>query len=114
MTYDFQKNVMNRVAEIKQCFVLTIPTTLFSGSNLAGRTQDLQSCFKFLSSINNKRDYQKRSPGKQNLLLLFFLQSTHMNVFFWQQPAWLFLLYSRRTNHLCSADHCSLVPRLPE
>lgn len=40
MTSDFEKNVINPGAEIKQYPVLTIPTS-FSGSGLAGRTQDL-------------------------------------------------------------------------
>lgn len=37
---DIQKNVMNPVAEIKQHSVFTVSTS-FSGSGLAGRTQDL-------------------------------------------------------------------------
>lgn len=41
MTCEIQKNVMNPVAEIKPHSAFTIPTTSFSGSGLAGRTQDL-------------------------------------------------------------------------
>lgn len=41
MTSDMQKNVKNPVAEIKKNSVFIVPTTSFSGSGFAGRTQDL-------------------------------------------------------------------------
>lgn len=41
MTSDFEKNMMNPGAEIKQYLVLTVPTASFSGFGFAGRTQDL-------------------------------------------------------------------------